>query len=64
MKKRGTKQQYSSKLVAQIVAEYEHSDLGLRDLEKKYGVKYGTIYSWVKKERERRGQDAVPRDIK
>lgn len=64
MKKRGTKQQYSSKLVAQIVAEYEHSELGLRDLEKKYGVKYGTIYSWVKKERERRCQGAVPRDRK
>jgi transposase-like protein len=64
MKKRGTKQQYSSKLVAQIVAEYEHSDLGLRDLEKKYGVKYGTIYSWVKKERDRRCQGTVPRDGK
>jgi transposase-like protein len=63
MKKKGIKRKYSSKLMAQIVYEYEHTtDVGLRDLEKKYGVKYGTIYSWVKKERDRRSHDKVPKE--
>jgi transposase-like protein len=63
MKKKGTKRKYSSKLMAQIVYEYEHTtDVGLRDLEKKYGVKYGTIYSWVKKERDRRSHAKVPKE--
>lgn len=63
MKKKGTKRKYGSKLMAQIVYEYEHTtDVGLRDLEKKYGINYGTIYSWVKKERDRRGHDKVPKE--
>lgn len=51
MKKKGWTK-YGIALKTKIVHEYLNSEEGFRDLERKYGVNYTTIYNWVKSYRE------------